>query len=135
MKICHVCKAECDDFAEVCAICGAFLIEEESETEETFSTAVDEDLLEDPTLVATVEDVVSAEIFKDILADNEINYYSDADMDNGAMQVSFGGGFMAEQIYVSAKDADLAKTLYSEFLKSEEMMQGFDFSDDFDEEQ
>ena len=135
MKICHVCKAECDDFAEICAICGAFLIQEESEAEETVSTAVEEDLLEDPTLIATVEDVVSAEIFKDILADNEINYYSDADMDNGAMQVSFGGGFMAEQIYVSAKDADLAKTLYSEFLKSEEMMQGFDFSDDFDEEQ
>lgn len=134
MKICHVCKAECEDFAEVCPICGAFLIAEEGEADETVSTAVEENLLEDPTLVATVEDVVSAEIFKDILADNEINYYSDADLDDGAMQVSFGGGFMAEHIYVSAKDADLAKTLYNEFLKSEEMMQGFDFSDDFEEE-
>ena len=34
MKICHVCKAECEDFAEVCAICGAYLVEEENENGE-----------------------------------------------------------------------------------------------------
>ena len=135
MKICHVCKAECDDFAEVCAVCGAYLVEETVEADEIVSTEVEENLLEEPTLVATLEDVVSAEIFKDILSDNEIPFYSDADTDDGAMQVSFGGGFLAEQIYVSFKDSDLAKTLFEEFLKSEEMMQGFDFSDDFEDEE
>ena len=62
MKICHVCKAECDDFAEVCAICGAYLVNETEESEEIVSTEVDENLLEEPTLIATFEDVVSAEI-------------------------------------------------------------------------
>ena len=27
MKICHVCKAECEDFAELCPVCGADLVE------------------------------------------------------------------------------------------------------------
>ena len=28
MKVCHVCKAECDDAAELCPVCGADLTAE-----------------------------------------------------------------------------------------------------------
>ena len=33
MKNCHVCNQLCDDNAEVCPICGAFLEEAEAENE------------------------------------------------------------------------------------------------------
>ena len=34
MKVCHVCKAECDDAAELCPVCGADLTAEITEEEE-----------------------------------------------------------------------------------------------------
>ena len=94
MKICHVCKAECEDFAELCPVCGADLADvvEEEVIEET-----DEILLKDPVLLVSVEDVVSAEIFKDILKENNIVFTCEEKDNGGAMQVLFGGGF----VYIS----------------------------------
>ena len=62
MIICHVCKKECSDDTELCPICGAELniaVEEGPEEKNT-------DIMENPTLLASFEDVISAEIFKDI---------------------------------------------------------------------
>ena len=61
MKICHVCKAECDDSAELCPVCGADL------TGDTGEETVEEIILNNPVLLATVDDVVSSEILKDLL--------------------------------------------------------------------
>ena len=63
MIICHVCKKECNDDMELCPICGAELgvaVEEKNEEANI-------DIMENPTLLASFEDVISAEIFKDIL--------------------------------------------------------------------
>ncbi len=122
MKICHVCKAECEDFAELCSVCGADLADvvEEEVIEET-----DEILLKDPVLLVSVEDVVSAEIFKDILKENNIVFTCEEKDNGGAMQVLFGGGFVACNIYVESADYDVADKLYAEFLENEP---------DFDEE-
>ena len=62
MKICHVCNAECEDNAELCPICGADLTykaQEEAEEEK------EELVLNNPVLLASLDDVVSAEILKD----------------------------------------------------------------------
>ena len=62
MKVCHVCKAECDDTAELCPVCGADLTAEITEEEEK-----EEKVINNPVLLATLDDVVSAEILKDCL--------------------------------------------------------------------
>ena len=124
MKICHVCKCECDDSAELCPVCGAYLISaaEVTETEE-------EKLIENPVLLASIDDIVSAEILRDILNENGI---PNSSSENGAMRVTFGGGFVAEEIYVDSCDFEKADELYREFLESEEE---FIFDDaDFEEE-
>lgn len=109
MKNCHVCNFECDDNAELCPICGADLTAEEVEE------AVQEQEKIDPVLLTTFEDVVSAEIFKDVLTDNKIPYSDSQD----AMKVVFGGGFASEEIYVDKTDFDKAVELLDEFLASE----------------
>ena len=71
MKICHVCGVECADEQEICLICGADLSENTViEQEENGDNSV----MTEPVLIATFEDVVLAEIFKDILTDNQIPY-------------------------------------------------------------
>ena len=127
MKICHVCKTECEDYFELCPLCGADLTEEESEAAQT-----EEKLIENPVLAASFEDVVSAEIFKDILSDNRIAYSSGNEDGEIAIQVRFGGSFVSEDIYVDSSDLERAKELHKEFLESEETQ--FDFDDDFDTE-
>ena len=129
MKICHVCKAECEDFAELCPVCGADLVEtveenavNEGETEEI--------VIKNPVLVATLEDVVSAEIFKDILKDNGILFSSDNE-DQGTVRVVFGGAFVSEEIYVDNSDLEKANELYSEFLESEQEFDGEFFDEEF----
>lgn len=124
MKNCHVCNFECEDTMEVCPICGAMLLNEEK-TQETQQ----EEKLE-PVILATFEDVVSAEIFCDVLTDNKIPY-SKPEED---IRVVFGGGFAAQEIYVDEKDYDKAKGLLEEFLQSEaDFMAQFD--EEFEEEQ
>ena len=56
MKICHVCKAECEDETELCPVCGADLTVGEEERSE------EEAVINNPVLLATVDDVVSSEI-------------------------------------------------------------------------
>lgn len=124
MKICHVCKAECDDFAELCPVCGAELMDnEESEQDE-------EIVLENPVLAVSVDDVVNAEIYRDILKENGILFTCDSE-EQGTMKVLFGGGFVAEDIYVDESDLERARELYDEVLNAEPE---FDFDEEFDNE-
>ncbi len=127
MKTCHVCKALCEDNAELCHVCSADLIRETEENTETEEKAEITEITE-PVLVATIEDVVSAEIFKDILKDNGILFSSDDEEENGGMRVVFGGGFASTEIYVDNNDFETAKQLYEEFLESETQFEG-DFLD------
>ncbi len=117
MKNCHVCNQLCNDDAELCPICGADLTTEKEETE-----AEKTEQKIEPVLLTTFEDLVSAEIFKDILSDNKIPYSDSED----AMKVVFGGGFSAEEIYVDKTDFDSARVLLEEFLASEPESQYFD---------
>ena len=111
MKICHVCGIECDDSQEVCLVCGADLTESESVADENTERPISE-----PVLVATFEDVVFSEIFRDILRDNDIPYSMGSD--EGAVHVMFGGGFTADEIYVEKHDFDKAEALYNEFMEN-----------------
>ena len=78
----------------------------------------EEKVINNPVLLATLDDVVSAEILKDLLTEAGILYSSDSDAD-GTMKVTFGGSFVAEDIYVDEQDLDAANTVYDEFLNSE----------------
>lgn len=132
MKNCHVCNAVCEDFAELCPICGADLSshQEENETEREATKEII-----NPVLVATIEDVVSAEIFGDILTDNGILFSCSEEEENGGMRVVFGGGFASADIYVDERDFDIAKKLYDEFLDSETSFDDDFFIEDTDESQ
>ena len=124
MIICHVCKKECSDDMEVCPICGAVLntaVEEGTEEKDT-------EIMENPTLLASFDDVISAEIFKDILKDNNIPFTS-SQMGEATMQVVFGGNLVAEDIYVAEADFEKANELYEDFLNTE-----IEFDDDFSED-
>ncbi len=123
MIICHVCNAECAETAELCPICGAQLQSEvQAEREDT-------DILVNPTLLTAFEDLISAEIFMDILKDNEIPFTSSSQMGETILQVTFGGGLVSEDIYVAEADFERANELYEEFLNSEA-----DFGGEFVEE-
>ena len=124
MKICHVCGVQCEDLVELCPICGADLLAVE-ENEKT---------IKEPVILATMEDVVSAEIFKDILKENNIPYFCDESAGSGAMQVIFGGSFVSEEIYVDKSDFEEAELLYEEFIENEPMFEEDFFEEDFEEE-
>lgn len=114
MKICHVCKAECEENAELCPVCGADLtvntMEETAETEEI--------ILNKPVLLASLDDVVSSEILKDLLIENGIPFSCDTE-DEGTLKVTFGGSFSADDIYVDESDFERANQIYEDFLNSE----------------
>ena len=124
MKICHVCKAECEDNAELCPVCGADLtvntMEETAETEEI--------ILNKPVLLASLDDVVSSEILKDLLSENGIPFSCDTE-DEGTLKVTFGGSFSADDIYVDEGDFERANQIYEDFLNSEP-----EFDEDFFDE-
>ncbi len=128
MIICHVCNAECETKAELCPVCGAEL---KRETEEIM--AEETDTIGNPTLLASFEDIISAEIFKDILKDNSIPFTSSADMGDNSIQVIFGGSFVAEDIFVSEENLEAAGILYEEFLNSEADFES-EFIDEAEEE-
>lgn len=123
MKVCHVCKTECEDTFELCPLCGAELKTTEEET------VPEEKLLLNPVLLASFEDVVSGEIFKDILIDNGIPCSSGNDDGEISIQVKFGGAFVSQDIYVDSTDFEKAEELYKEFLESEENLV-FEFDDE-----
>lgn len=132
MKICHVCNFECEDSVELCPVCGADLTDI-PQPEET-DGPVEQEASVEPVLLATLNDVVSAEIFKDILKDNSIPYFSNEDGEG--MKVVFGGGFASEDIYVDKDQFEKAQELYEEFLASEaEFENQFDFNtEEFEDE-
>lgn len=127
MKVCHVCMAECPDDAELCAVCGA-----ELKTEEQIAAEKGEvKTIKNPVLAASVEDVVTAEIYRDVLSENGIPFSCDEAEQDGSMKVLFGGGFVAEDIYVDESDLAVAEKLYEEVLNSASSFD--DFDDDFEE--
>lgn len=128
MKHCHVCKTECEDSAELCPLCGADL---SREIEETEKAEIEKTEINDPVLLATFEDIVSSEIFRDILTENGILYSCDGE---DAMRVTFGGGFVSQDIFVDASDLAQAEQLYNEFLDSEVSFDG-EFDEEFFEEE
>ena len=125
MIICHVCKAECEDGMELCPLCGAEL-KAAAETEET---AEENNIMINPTLLCSFDDVICAEIFKDILKENGIPFSASSEMGEGSIQVLFGGGFVAEDVYVSENDLEKANELLEEF-NSQEIEFDEEFFDD-----
>ncbi len=132
MKTCHVCNMLCDDNAELCPLCGADISDFEG-TEETLAEP-EEKVILNPVLLASLENVVSAEIFKDILAENGIPYSTGEADGEGTMRVLFGGGFVSEDIYVDSSDYEAADKLYTEFLENESEFDGEFLDEEFGEE-
>ncbi len=127
LKICHVCGIECDDSQEVCLVCGADLTDEALVEDEEVEVKISE-----PVLLATFEDVVFSEIFRDILTENKIPY--SMGNESGAVQVMFGGGFTADEIYVEKRDFERAEALYNNFMENPPEFSDEDFFEEFDEE-
>lgn len=131
MKNCHVCGYECENDAEVCLLCGAELKTFEAyeqELKEAEKKAAEEAMIiKKPVLAASVDNVVAAEIYKDVLRDNGIIFTCDESED--AMQIVFGGGFTAQEIYVNECDLEIAQQLYENVVNAE-----VEFGDDLFEE-
>ena len=144
MKTCHVCGFACENDAENCIVCGAELktfeayeqdIKEKEEIEAK-KAAEEAMIIKNPVLAASVDNVVAAEIFKDVLRDNNINFTCDESED--AMQIVFGGGFNAQEIYVNECDLEIAQQLYENVVNAqmnfEDDFEGFDDFEEFEEE-
>ena len=134
MKNCHVCGYECENDAEVCLLCGAELKTFEAyeqELKEAEKKAAEEAMIiKKPVLAASVDNVVAAEIYKDVLRDNGIIFTCDESED--AMQIVFGGGFTAQEIYVNECDLEIAQQLYENVVNAEVEF-GDDLFEDFEE--
>lgn len=128
MKICHVCGAECTEDAELCTVCGAEFLPETAD-----GNLPNEIVLENPVLAASVEDVVTAEIYRDMLRENGILFTCDEPEAGSSMRVVFGGGFVAEDIYVSEKDLEEAERIYEEVVNSEPDFSDEEFDGEFEE--
>lgn len=128
MKICHVCNAECEDNAELCPVCGADLTLERQEEE----IQAEEIVLNKPVLLATLDDVVSAEILRDLLTENNIPFSCDSE-DEGTLKVTFGGSFISDDIYVDESDFERANQIYEDFLNSEPTFEEGFFDEDAEE--
>lgn len=137
MKNCHVCGFECENAAEICPLCGAELktfelYEQElkaAEEQEQKKAAEEALIIKNPMLAASVENVVIAEIYKDVLRDNGIHFTCDESDDS--MQIVFGGGFSAVDIYVNEQDLEKAQQLYDEVENAQTDFEGFE---EFEEE-
>lgn len=124
MKTCHVCLTECPDNAELCPLCGADLtVLVEQENNETG--------MSNPVFLTKFEDPINAEIFEDILSNNNINYFS-AENEEGGMKVLFGGSFFAKEIFVDESQFETASGLLAQFLENENLFDD-EFSMDFEE--
>ncbi|MBQ6885614.1 MAG: DUF2007 domain-containing protein [Clostridia bacterium] len=142
MKTCHVCGAACENDAEICMLCGAELKTFEAyekeirEAEELAAQKAAEEALivKKPVLAASVDNIVAAEIYKDVLRDNGIVFTCDESED--AMQIVFGGGFTAQEIYVNESDLEIAQQLYENVVNAQMDFDDADFEnfDEFEEE-
>lgn len=134
MKFCKVCGAHCDDAAELCLVCGAEFLEDEEEIEE-IETVEEQITIRNPVLAASVEDIITTEIYCDVLADNDIPYSFDEENSEVGIKVVMGGSFAATNIYVDESDLERAETLYQEVLNSSADFDGeFEDFEDFEEE-
>ena len=115
MIICHVCSTECEDEAELCPVCGAVLNRPETEEVEE----AENDIIDNPTLLTSFEDLISAEVFKDVLKENEIPFTCSSEMGDNTIQVMFGGGFVAEDVYVGEENLEVARQLLEDFNSQE----------------
>lgn len=142
MKTCHVCGFSCENDAENCTLCGAELKtfelyeQELKEEEERKAKAAAEEalIIKKPVLAASVDNVVAAEIYKDVLRDGNINFTCDESDD--AMQIVFGGSFNAVEIYVNEDDLEIAQQLYENVVNAQMDFDDSDFEDfeEFEEE-
>lgn len=142
MKTCHVCGFSCENDAENCTLCGAELKtfelyeQELKEEEERKAKAAAEEalIIKKPVLAASVDNVVAAEIYKDVLRDSNINFTCDESDD--AMQIVFGGSFNAVEIYVNEDDLEIAQQLYENVVNAQMDFDDSDFEDfeEFEEE-
>ncbi|MBO7519156.1 MAG: DUF2007 domain-containing protein [Clostridia bacterium] len=131
MKECHVCLYMCEDTDEICPICGAELRAAPEQAEEPAVQADESAVIVNPVLAASADSPVTAEIFKDILAENGIAYSVDEQGD--IMHTGFGGSYFAVDIYVDEKDVDIAKELYRNLSESEADFGEFEDFDGFDD--
>ena len=115
MKLCHVCNAECEDDAELCPICGAELVLEEKENGNADAVEV---IIDNPVLAASAEDVITAEIFCDMLKENGIEHTCDEENGETGMRLMVGGGFAAINIYVAEENLERAQEIYEKALES-----------------
>ncbi len=107
MIICHVCGAEVEDGTVLCPVCGAQLDAAPQETAET-----GEAVMKNPTLAVTVNDFITADVFEDLLREENIPFYrNDGDI-SGAMHMGFGGGFIAVDFFVDEENLEKAQELY-----------------------
>ncbi len=127
MKNCHVCGFACDDAAELCALCGAELATFEAyakQLEETIDET-EEAAVSQPVLAVSVSNIVTAEIYKDVLKDNNIPFTCDER--DESLHIVFGGGFTAVDIYVAEENLDIAQRLYDEVANAEPEFDEDDF--------
>ena len=111
MKICHGCGGEYEDFVEMCADCGALLVDSDELAEQ--ETGIDI-IIENPVLAANVEDIITAEIFCDVLKENDILYTTDHQDSETVVKVLFGGSFAGTNIYVDEGNLEKAQELYEQ---------------------
>lgn len=130
MKQCHVCLHPCDDGAEICPVCGAELLADENSEKQPEQNETAKEI-KNPVLAARADSPVTAEIFKDILAENDIPYSVDEQGD--IMHVGFGGSYFALDIYVDEKDVETAKELYRNLTESEFPLEDFEDFEGFEE--
>ncbi len=134
MKFCKVCGAHCEDSAELCLVCGAEFLEDEEEIEQ-LETVEEQITIRNPVLAASVEDIITTEIYCDVLTDNDIPYSFDEENSEVGIKVVMGGSFAATNIYVDESDLERAEALYQEVLNSSADFDGeFEDFEDFEEE-
>lgn len=135
MKNCHVCGFACENDAEICVLCGAELKTfaeyeqaiKDAQEAEAKKAAEEALVVKHPVLAATVDNVVAAEIYKDVLRDNGIIFTCDDSEE--AMQIVFGGGFTAQEIYVNEGDLEIAQQLYENVVNAQINFDDADFEE------
>ena len=127
MIICRICSAECEEDMEFCPVCGAELVVEQPEEEPGYVEVE----LNNPVLAASVEDVITSEIYRDALITAGIPFTVDGGIDEGGMQLLFGGGFQSEDIYVDVENLEQAEEIYNDVLDSLEDSTEYDDNRDY----
>ncbi len=124
MKPCHVCQYLCEDKDDLCPICGAQLNDQAKADEDA-----NEIVIENPEIVATVNDVVLAEVFCDRLKESGILFTTDESDLSHSMHLGFGGFYTEINIYVDKADLEKAKEIYDNLPDISE----FEVYDEFEE--